>query len=49
VDETPGSESAGRSSRAKKNLVESEVDQLVRTFEDFADPSQECAGNTRPR
>ena len=33
--------SAGRSSSARKNLVESEVDQLVRTFEDFADPSQE--------
>ena len=28
-------------SRARKNLVQSEVDQMVRTFEDFADPSQE--------
>jgi aquaporin Z len=28
-------------SRTRKNLVPSEVDQLVRTFEDFVDPSQE--------
>lgn len=41
MDQTHGSASAGRSSSARKNLVESEVDQLVRTFEDFADPSQE--------
>ena len=39
--QTPGSDSAGGSSKARRNLVESEVDQLVRTFEDFADPSQE--------
>ena len=39
--QTPGSDSAGGSSTARRNLVESEVDQLVRTFEDFADPSQE--------
>jgi aquaporin Z len=39
--QTPGSDSAGGSSKARMNLVESEVDQLVRTFEDFADPSQE--------
>jgi aquaporin Z len=39
--QTPGSDSAGGSSTAGRNLVESEVDQLVRTFEDFADPSQE--------
>ena len=41
MEETHRSESAGRSSGARKNLVESEVDRLVRTFEDFADPSQE--------
>jgi len=41
MTQTPGSASAGESSQARRNLVESEVDQLVRTFEDFADPSQE--------
>jgi len=41
LDQTPGSASAGEAGKARKNLVESEVDQLVRTFEDFADPSQE--------
>ena len=39
--QTPGSDSAGGSSKARRNVVESEVDQLVRTFEDFADPAQE--------
>ena len=39
--QTAGSDSAGGSSKARMNVVESEVDQLVRTFEDFADPSQE--------
>jgi aquaporin Z len=39
--QTAGSDSAGGSSKARRNVVESEVDQLVRTFEDFADPSQE--------
>jgi aquaporin Z len=39
--QTPDSDSAGGSSKARMNLIESEVDQLVRTFEDFADPSQE--------
>ena len=38
--QTAGSDS-GWSSKARRNVVESEVDQLVRTFEDFADPSQE--------
>ena len=41
VAQTPGSDSAGGSSKARRNVVESEVDQLVRTFEDFADPAQE--------
>jgi aquaporin Z len=41
MNRTPGSASAGDASRAGKNLVESEVDQLIRTFEDFSDPSQE--------
>lgn len=39
--QTPDSDSAGGSSKARMKLIESEVDQLVRTFEDFADPSQE--------
>ena len=37
----PGSDSAGRSSRARKHLFESEVDQFVRAMDDFVDPSQE--------
>jgi len=40
MNETSGSASVGEMSKAK-NLVESEADRLVRTFEDFADPSQE--------
>lgn len=40
MDEKSDPASAGEPSRAMK-LVESEVDQLVRTFKDFADPSQE--------
>jgi aquaporin Z len=39
--QTPGSDSAVGSGKARRNLIESEMDQLVRTFEDFADPSQE--------
>ena len=39
--QTPCADSAGGSSKARRNVVESEVDQLVRTFEDFADPAQE--------
>ena len=41
MNRTPGSASAGDASRVGKHLVESEVDQLIRTFEDFSDPSQE--------
>jgi aquaporin Z len=41
VDAQPEPASASRSGTARKNLVQSEVDSLVRTFEDFADPSQE--------
>jgi aquaporin Z len=41
VNAIPGSDSAGRSSGARKHLVESEVDQLVRAMDDFVDPSQE--------
>jgi aquaporin Z len=41
VNAIPGSQSSGRSSRARKHLVESEVDQFVRAVDDFADPSQE--------
>jgi aquaporin Z len=41
VNAIPGSDSAGRSSRARKHLFESEVDQFVRAMDDFVDPSQE--------
>jgi aquaporin Z len=41
MNERSGSASAGDASKARKNLVESEMDRLVRSFEDFADPSQE--------
>jgi hypothetical protein len=40
MNETRGTASAGDASKARKNLVESEMDSLVRSFEDFADPSQ---------
>jgi aquaporin Z len=40
VNSQPESGSVSRSSQGRK-LVESEVDQLVRVFDDFADPSQE--------
>jgi aquaporin Z len=41
MEETRGSASVGDASSSRKNLVEYEEDRLVRTFEDFADPSQE--------
>jgi aquaporin Z len=41
MNETRSSASAGKASNARKNLLESEMDSLVRTFDDFADPSQE--------
>jgi len=40
MDKTSDAASVGDTSKAK-NLVESEADRLVRTFEEFADPSQE--------
>jgi aquaporin Z len=40
MNKTPDSASVGEISKAQ-NLVESEADRLIRTFEDFADPSQE--------
>ena len=40
MNSQPESGSVSRSSQGRK-LVESEVDQLVRVFDDFADPSQE--------
>jgi aquaporin Z len=41
MNETRGSASAGEASKTRNNLLESEMDGLVRTFDDFADPSQE--------
>src|SRR5450631_1902781 len=41
MGESAGSTSADASSRSRKNLVDYEADKLVRTFKDFADPSQE--------
>ena len=41
MNETRGPASAEQAGKARKNLLESEMDSLVRTFDDFADPSQE--------
>jgi aquaporin Z len=41
VNTIPDPASAAGMSRARKNLVRSEVDQVIRAMDDFADPSQE--------